>query len=63
MPLDDATLTPDEARDIAAYILTKPRPRFVLRDHLPPPEGLGVYNSEVLDEVQEIKARVTPETR
>ncbi|MEO6811833.1 MAG: c-type cytochrome [Isosphaeraceae bacterium] len=57
MPLDDADLTTDEARDVAAYILTKPRPRFVLRDHLPLPEARGVYNSDVLDEVQEIKPR------
>lgn len=53
MPLDDPFLEEDEARDIAAFVVSQPRPRFVLKDHLPPAEHRGAYNSEVQDEVSE----------
>ncbi len=53
MPLGDASLTDAEARDVAAYVNSQPRPRFVLRDHLPSPERMGVYNSAVPEEVKE----------
>lgn len=53
MPLDDPFLEEDEARDIAAYIVAQPRPKFVLQDHLPPPDQRGTYNSGILDEVSE----------
>jgi len=43
MPLDDANLSEQDALDIAAYVNSHPRPRFVLKEHLPKPEGLGVY--------------------
>ncbi len=46
MPLGDPILTEQEALDIAAFINSKPRPKFVLQDHLPKPERLGEYNSE-----------------
>nr|WP_197999937.1 c-type cytochrome [Gimesia alba] len=44
MPLDDANLTEQEALDIAAYVNSHPRPRFVLKDHLPETDRLGVYD-------------------
>lgn len=46
MPPDDADLTEQEAVDIAAFVNAKPRPAFVLRDHLPASEKLGEYNAE-----------------
>lgn len=54
MPLGNPNLTPEEARDIAAFVDSQPRPKFTLKDHLPPPDGLGVYTSKVLDEQQEV---------
>jgi thiosulfate dehydrogenase len=53
MPLDDPFLEDDEARDIAAFLVSKPRPRFDLKAHLPANEHRGAYNSEVIDEVRE----------
>ncbi|WP_165219684.1 c-type cytochrome [Aquisphaera insulae] len=53
MPLDDPSLDVDEARDLAAYLIAQPRPRFVLKEHLPTAERMGQYNSRVLDEVRE----------
>jgi thiosulfate dehydrogenase len=53
MPLDDPFLSDDEARDLAAFLVAQPRPRFDLKEHLPPPDRRGEYNSEVLDEVRE----------
>ncbi|MBB03117.1 MAG: cytochrome C [Planctomyces sp.] len=47
MPLDDPHLTDEQARDIAAYVNSQPRPEFNLKDHLPPTEQRGEYNSEV----------------
>ncbi len=35
MPLDDATLTTQESLDLAAFINSHPRPKFVLSEHLP----------------------------
>lgn len=46
MPLDDPYLTEEEAADIAAFVNSRPRPKFVLQEHLPAAEGLGEYNSE-----------------
>lgn len=44
MPLDEVNLSEQDALDIAAYVNSHPRPRFVLREHLPKPERLGVYD-------------------
>jgi thiosulfate dehydrogenase len=49
MPLDNESLTEQEAIDIAVYVNSKERPRFELREHLPPNQDLGRYNG-VLDE-------------
>lgn len=46
MPLDDPYLMEQEALDIAAFVNSQPRPKFVLKEHLPKPERLGEYNSE-----------------
>jgi thiosulfate dehydrogenase len=35
MPLDDATLSEQEAFDIAEFVNSNPRPKFVLEEHLP----------------------------
>jgi thiosulfate dehydrogenase len=45
MPLDSSDLTDLEAFDIAAYINSKERPHFDLREHLPAKEKLGEYNA------------------
>ncbi|WP_437192122.1 c-type cytochrome [Planctomicrobium sp. SH527] len=45
MPLDDTTLTEQESLDIASYVNSHPRPKFVLKEHLPSPDKLGEYNS------------------
>ena len=49
MPLNDETLTQQEAIDIAVYVNSKPRPRFELREHLPPVQELGRYNGSLDD--------------
>jgi len=46
MPLDDATLTAQEALDIAAFINSHKRPKFVLSEHLPKNDQLGEYNGK-----------------
>ncbi|MEX2358023.1 MAG: c-type cytochrome, partial [Pirellulaceae bacterium] len=46
MPLDDPYLSEQQALDIAAFINSNPRPKFVLQEHLPKAEKLGEYNSE-----------------
>lgn len=46
MPLDDATLTEQEAIDIAAYVNSHERSVFRLVDHLPKDHQLGEYNGE-----------------
>lgn len=46
MPLDDPYLSEQEALDIAAFINSNPRPKFVLEEHLPEKERLGEYNAE-----------------
>ena len=46
MPLDEADLTPQEALDLAAYINSHERPKFRLKEHLPPRDQLGTFNSE-----------------
>ncbi|HVP69400.1 MAG TPA: NapC/NirT family cytochrome c [Anaeromyxobacteraceae bacterium] len=38
-------VTPEQARDIAAFLSSQPRPGFALKDHLPPPDRLGVYEA------------------
>ena len=47
MPLDDPLLTTQEAFDIAAFINSHPRPKFELKEHLPPANESGQYNSAV----------------
>jgi thiosulfate dehydrogenase len=46
MPLDDPDLTEQEAVDVAAFVNSKPRPVFILKDHLPKENKLGEYNAE-----------------
>ena len=38
MPLDDATLSEQEALDIAAFVNSNARPAFVLEEHLQKPD-------------------------
>ncbi len=45
MPPDERDLTEQEALDIAAYVNSHPRPKFVLEEHLPDASRLGTYNS------------------
>jgi len=45
MPLGDPSLSEREALDVAAYVNSKPRPKFVLEEHLPRPERRGEYNA------------------
>ena len=45
MPPDDRNLTDQEALDLAAYVNSHTRPRFLLEEHLPEPSRLGTYNS------------------
>lgn len=45
MPLGDPTLSEQEALDIAAYVNAQPRPKFILKNHLPKAERLGEYNA------------------
>lgn len=45
MPLGDPDLTEQEAADIAAFVNSHSRPKFVLEEHLPAAEKLGEYNS------------------
>ncbi|QEG21709.1 c-type cytochrome [Mariniblastus fucicola] len=47
MPLDDATLTVQEAYDLAAFVNSHKRPHFVLSEHLPDDAKLGEYNGTV----------------
>lgn len=51
MPPGDETLTEREAVNVAAFVDSRPRPDFVLRDHLPRGPQPAPYNSRVLDEV------------
>lgn len=46
MPLGDPSLSEREALDIAAYVNSQPRPKFVLEEHLPAAERLGEYNAD-----------------
>lgn len=46
MPLDDATLTDQQALDLASFINAHERPQFRLQDHLPSRDLLGEFNSE-----------------
>lgn len=56
MPLDDPSLSDEEARDLAAFLVARPRPRFDLKEHLPPAGRRGEYNSAVTEEVRESPA-------
>ena len=47
MPLDDATLTEQEALDVAVFVNSHERPAFVLEEHLPDAAELGRYNGHV----------------
>ncbi len=60
MPPGSPDLQDMEALDIAAYVDSKPRPGFVLKDHLPSPDRLGVYNATVLDEEKRSPAGKIP---
>lgn len=60
MPPDDPSMSLDEAVNVAAYVNSRPRPDFILRDHLPESER-GRYNATVLDEV--IRAPTWPPRR
>lgn len=60
MPPGTPDLPDAEALDVAAYLDAKPRPGFSLKDHLPPPDRLGVYNATVLDEVKKSPPGTTP---
>lgn len=46
MPLDDTYLSEPEAYDIAAFMNSHDRPKFVLEEKLPKPENTGEYNGE-----------------
>lgn len=46
MPLDDATLTAQQSLDIAAFVNSHSRPKFVLSEHLPDDAKLGEYNGQ-----------------
>ncbi len=46
MPPDDPTLTTQEALDIAAFINSHKRPKFILSEHLPKDSKLGEYNGQ-----------------
>lgn len=46
MPLDEPDLTEQEAVDVAAFVSSKPRSAFILKNHLPNAEKLGEYNGE-----------------
>jgi thiosulfate dehydrogenase len=46
MPLGDPSLSEQEALDIAAFVNSKPRPKFILEKHLPDARRLGEYNAE-----------------
>ena len=40
-----------------AFLIAQPRPRFDLKDHLPPLDRMGEYNSEILEEIREAPVR------
>jgi thiosulfate dehydrogenase len=46
MPMDDPSLTDQEALDVASFVNSRPRPKFVLREHLPDASRMGQYNSD-----------------
>lgn len=46
MPPDDHDLSEQQALDVAAWINSHSRPKFVLKDHLPPADRLGEYKAE-----------------
>jgi thiosulfate dehydrogenase len=55
MPLGDPSLSETRALDIAAYVNSKPRPKFVLEEHLPEPGRLGGYNSAASENSSAVK--------
>ncbi|TWU66660.1 Cytochrome c [Crateriforma conspicua] len=46
MPLDDPYLTEQQSLDVAAYINSHSRPKFILEEHLPSPDRMGEYNGQ-----------------
>jgi thiosulfate dehydrogenase len=46
MPLDEPNLSEQEALDVAAFINSQSRRKFVLKDHLPPTDRLGEFNQQ-----------------
>ncbi len=51
MPLGNPNLTDQEAVDVMAFINSHERPSFKLTDHLPPADRMGVYNSNVPEQI------------
>jgi thiosulfate dehydrogenase len=51
MPPEAPLASDADAVDVAAYVSAQPRPDFVLKEHLPPGDQTGAYNSNVPDEV------------
>ena len=49
MPLGDPHLSEQEALDIASFANSKPRPAFVLKEHLPTSDRVGEYNSSTTE--------------
>lgn len=47
MPLGDPHLSEQEALDVAAFVNSQERPKFVLKNHLPKADRLGEYNADV----------------
>jgi len=56
MPLDDPTLTLQEAVDVAIYIDAQEHPDFDLTKHMFPKEEMGYYNSKVLTEKHSVRS-------
>jgi thiosulfate dehydrogenase len=46
MPPDEEDLTEQESLDIASYLNSHSRPKFILENHLPAKDALGQYNAE-----------------
>jgi thiosulfate dehydrogenase len=46
MPLGDPSLSSQEALDIAAFINSHERPKFLIEEHLPKEDRLGEYNGK-----------------
>ena len=58
MPLGNPHLTPQQAFQVALYINTRPRPDFVLSQHLPPGEPADDYNATVHAETDTVASNL-----